>query len=117
MQKYIVHNDPYLKKNKLARIGSGIFFADYYFPCNFELKCQRCNSNNEFYNNIHFSKRDENGKLMGIYKYEYQCQKCFKTHATSYSNDFKSPNVCQDCGSEDVFRNHPLLCKECGSKL
>ena len=117
MEKVNILIDPYLKKNERARIGSGIFFADYYFPCNFELKCHQCQTNNAFFNNIHFSKRDENGKLFSIYKYEYQCQKCYQTHSASHSDDFKSPNACQDCGSEDVFRNHPVLCKQCGLKL
>jgi hypothetical protein len=117
MEKVNILIDPYLKKNELARIGSGIFFSDYYFPCNFELKCHQCQTNNTFFNNIHFSKRDENGKLLSIYKYEYQCQTCYKTHSAEHAGDFISPNPCKHCGSLNVFRNHPILCKECGIKL
>jgi hypothetical protein len=117
MEKINILIDPYLKKDKNARIGFGTFFADHYFPSNFDLKCVECNTINEFFNTIHFSKRDENGKLMSIYKYEYQCQICYKTHAALHSNDYKSPNGCKDCDSIDTFRNYPVLCKECGTKL
>jgi len=117
MKKINILIDPYLKKDKNARIGEGKFFADHYFPSNFDKVCHKCNASSSFFNTIHLTKRDENGKIMGIYREEYQCQSCFQTQSSTSSENYKSLIPCKNCSSEEIYRNHPILCKECGTKL